>query len=438
LRPRGLLGQAHWNLRHEGLAATAGKLVRAIPWIVRRAHVAIGPLLPARAQRRAGLPGADHRFLAGPLFHVSASELQRSSDVQRQARTGPVTSATWFVSHFDHLAFGGIYTIFRFISGFAERGVHNRIVIFDRKTTDPAEVKAAVVRAFPSLAAAEIIVFNQEAHRIEDLPPSDVAFCTFWVSAYVLLRYNQTGRKYYFIQDYEPAFYPAGSMYALAQSTYRFGFEGIVNTPGLMSALRAAHGLDGVSFVPAVDERFFFPAPRSARGGRLRVFFYVRPNNSRNAFELVTIIMRLLNARYGDRIEIVTAGSDWSERDHGLRGKVTNLGLLGTLESVGALYRSCDIGVVYMLSKHPSYQPFEFMACGMATVTNRNEDNLWFLKDAVNCLIAEPSPVAMAEQIGRLIEDPELLATIKEGGARSVDGDWPARVEMVWNEISRR
>ncbi len=61
--------------------------------------------------------------------------------------------------------------------------------------------------------------------KLDDLPASDVAICTFWVSAYFLLKFNKTKRKYYFIQDYEPLFYPGGATFALAESTYRFGFR---------------------------------------------------------------------------------------------------------------------------------------------------------------------------------------------------------------------
>lgn len=141
--------------------------------------------------------------------------------------------------------------------------------------------------------------------------------------------------------------------------------------------------------------------------------------------------------KYGDRIEIVTAGSEWKESRYDLKGSITNLGLLKSLQEVGDLYRSCDIGFVYMLSKHPSYQPFEFMATGVATVTNNNEDNLWFLKDGQNCLVAEPSPAAMAEKIGWLIEDQTLRHKIQQGGYDTVSTDWQSQTEIIWNDISK-
>jgi len=90
-----------------------------------------------------------------------------------------------------------------------------------------------------------------------------------------------------------------------------------------------------------------------------------------------------------------------------------------------------------MLSKHPSYQPFEFMATGMATVTNNNEDNLWFLQNEQNCLLSEPSPTAMAEAIGRLIENNTLRRTIAKNGYESLGYTWEQQTQTIWNYISK-
>jgi glycosyltransferase involved in cell wall biosynthesis len=77
------------------------------------------------------------------------------------------------------------------------------------------------------------------------------------------------------------------------------------------------------------------------------------------------------------------------------------------------------------------------MATGVATVTNNNEDNLWFLKDGKNCLIAEPSPTAMAEKIGWLIEDKALREKVQKGGYDTVSTDWRSQTELIWNDIAK-
>jgi O-antigen biosynthesis protein len=375
--------------------------------------------------------------LGHPLFQIRSVDIATSMRASHSTDRGPVRSATWFVPYFRHLAYGGINTIFRFVSGFADRGVTPRIVIYDRSDASAPELMSQIVRSFPSLASAEIVLLDLDADSVDDLPPTDIGICTFWASAYLLLRFNRVRHKYYFVQDDEALFYLPGSTSALAESTYRFGFTGIVNTPGLLRALQSRYDLDGVSFVPAVDARYFPPTGPRWRDGRLRVFFYARPGQERNAFELTLLVIRELLRVYGDRIEIVTAGSDWNEREYGLRGQITNVGLLAGAEEVSALYRTCHIGCVYSLSRHPSYQPFEYMASGMATVTNRNEDNLWFLHDGVNCVLAEPSPMAMAETIGTLIEDAELRERISAAGLASVSADWDRQIDHVWSCVAR-
>lgn len=411
------------------------KFFRFVPWAIGRTHVKYSKYLPKLLQANNGKYSSDYLYLTNPVFSITSNDLKLSKETQNQPKPAKIKSATWFVPYFDHLSFGGIQTIFRFINYFAEQGVANHIVIYDNPKVDGEAMQAEIEQTFPHLASAKLTIYDPRKDKIKDLPATDIAICTFWVSAYFLLRFNQTKRKYYFIQDYEPLFYEGGSTYALAESTYRFGFEGIVNTPGLLRAVNQRHGLQGISFTPAVDSRYYYP-PKEKDNKRLRVFFYARPNNPRNAFHLGVMIIKILLEKYGDKIEIVTAGSNWKEKKFELKSSITNLGLLKSLQEVGDLYRSCDIGFVYMLSKHPSYQPFEFMATGVATVTNNNEDNLWLLKDGTNCLISEPSPAAMAEKIGWLIEDENLRDKIQKGGYDTVSSDWEEQLNIIWNDLT--
>lgn len=376
----------------------------------------------------------EYGFVSNKVFQINSEDILASKEATASKDIGEIKTANWLVPNFDHIKFGGIFTIFRFIEKMSIEGVENRIIIYDNPSFDLSKLEAQIKDNFPQLKNYKLIIFDHAKDDIDSLPESDIAVCSFWVSAYILLKFNKTKRKYYFIQDYEPLFYPGGSTYALAESTYRFGFRGIVNTPGLLAAVNQRHGMEGISFIPAVDRTIYYPN-KEKYTDKVKVFFYARPNNPRNAFNLGIEIIKQLLDKYGDRIEIITAGAKWNEAAFGLDKKITNLGLLGTLQEVGDLYRQCDIGFVYMLSKHPSYQPFEFMASGMATVTNNNEDNLWLLKDNENCLLSEPSAAAMAEKIGILIEDTNLRKRIIKNAEKSLGYTWPQQTEMIWNDI---
>ena len=377
----------------------------------------------------------EYDLVANPIFQITSRDIMLS----KQTCTGPkpktIKTATWFVPYYEHFGYNGIQTIFRFIEKLSKEGVRNRIVIYDKPTIDVERMKRDIADSFPATKDYEIIVFSDDQlGDLAKLAPSDIAFCTIWMSAYLLLRYNKTHRKYYFIQDYEPLFYVAGSTYGLAESTYRFGFRGVVNTPGLLAAINQRHGVEGFSFIPAVNHSLYFPDPNKDNE-RVRIFFYARPFNPRNAFNLGILTIRQLLDMYGRRIEIITAGSEWDESRYGLKGKIINLGLIKSLTDLAQLYRSCDIGFAYMLNKHTTYQMMEYSASGMATVMNNNEDHHWLHKDGVNCLLAEPSPAAMAEKISMLVDDPTLRRRLVKNAQKSLGYTWEQQTETIWNEI---
>jgi glycosyltransferase involved in cell wall biosynthesis len=86
-----------------------------------------------------------------------------------------------------------------------------------------------------------------------------------------------------------------------------------------------------------------------------------------------------------------------------------------------------------MFSKHPSYQPFEYLAAGAAVVTNTNSATSWLLKDGENCLVAEPFPIAIAEAVGRLVTDPELRLKLAARGHDDVTAvTWDTEFEKLW------
>lgn len=380
----------------------------------------------------------EYNYISNPIFDINSKDIEASKKATNREKPDPIKTANWFIPYFEHVAYGGAYTMMRFVDYFQAQGVQNRIIIYDRDARDLRKMKTMIEKAFPRLKDAEIIMFDGlQQKKISELPSSDIAFGTFWTSAYYLLKFNSTTRKYYLIMDYEPLFYPAGAVYALSESTYRFPFRALVNTPGLLAAINQRHGLEGISYVPAVDRKIYYPKSKTKieRNQPIRVFFYTRPHNLRNSFTLMVGIMKTLLEKYEDKIEIVTAGAKWDERHYGLKGHITNLGLLKSLEEVAELYRSCDVGVVYMLTKHPSYQPFEYMASGMATVSNKNEDNMWLFRHEENCLVSEPSATAMAEQISRLIDDEDLRQKIVKNGLKTIENEWDWQIDTIWNDI---
>lgn len=370
---------------------------------------------------------------------VSYEDLQKNFSIINNESNirAELKTINWFIPNFEHPLYGGIYTILRFAAYFQKNNLNNRIIIYDNPGVDVIKLKLAVIKEFPSLAKADFVIYDG---NLENLPESDASISTFWTSCYLNLKFNKTKKKFYFIQDYEPLFYSANSYYALAEATYRFGFRGIVNTPGLADFVKNQHGMECLSFYPCVDRRIYnisdHEIKNKLRKDSINIFFYGRPNHDRNAFELAVISLIKLKEKYGDKINIYSAGDDWKEERYGVAGIIKNLGRLDSLEKVANLYKECDIGLVFMFTKHPSYQPFEYMACGCAVVTNYNESNLWFLKDKENCLLSFPSPGCIVEKISVLVDNQKIRESLVWNGIESINRyTWDEECKKVLNYI---
>jgi GT2 family glycosyltransferase/glycosyltransferase involved in cell wall biosynthesis len=366
-------------------------------------------------------------------FDASVDDIlgnERALDRFRGHRELALESALWFVPAFDHVYRGGIHTIMRIADAMTRHaGTTNHLIVYGESSYGTEEIRGQVEAAFPKMEF-ELIRCAAEP-PLDELPTVEAAFATLWTSAYHLLKFNRTIGKFYLVQDFEPAFQPANAVYALAEQTYRFGFPGIANTPGVADRYRA-YGNETTWFVPGVDRTVFHPPDGLGDGEPIRIVFYGRPGNVRNGFELGAEALRRVKSRFGPRVDIRSAGADWDVRDYDLEGTLTNLGVLSDLRAVAGLYRESDIGLVFMFTAHPSYQPFEYMASGCATVTNINESNLWLLHDGENALLTPPTATAVADAISRLVEDVPLRRKVAAGGLDTVrEYEWEPQLERI-------
>jgi GT2 family glycosyltransferase/SAM-dependent methyltransferase len=368
------------------------------------------------------------------LFDFDQSDLESSNRLM-ETNSGPmdIRSISWFLPDFDYAYYGGLHTIFRFAAFLRDnRGIANRFVVLG--DTSPSRVSSAIGEAFPTLRGEAVNVVRSRA-SLADLPPSDAAVATLWTTAYALLKFNNVRRKFYFIQDFEPMFYPAGSTYAQAEATYRFGFYGIANTQTLAAIYRTEYGGRAEFFNPAIDTSVFYPqqSPK-AQGSPYSVFFYARPGHPRNAFELGVRALSLLKEELGDRVRVLAAGDNWNPSQRGLSGVIENLGRL-TYAETGELYRQCDAGLVMMFTRHPSYLPLELMASGCAVVSNFNPATSWLLRDGQNCLLASPSPTSLAKTIKTALLDTEQRSRITRSALDMVlseFSDWQSQIQKTY------
>ena len=377
-------------------------------------------------------------LIAALDFSIDDLNRNRQLMLEFEKKRPDIKSVNFFIPYFLHAYYGGIYTIFRFANYFADKkGLKTRLVLYDNPYISEEEIRGKIKETFPRLAEEEVYIYR--GPNVNVIPYADVSIATLWTSAYQVMKFKNTLGKFYFIQDYEPLFYPAGSYYALSEATYRFGFHGIVNTPGLYDFITKMYGMHAEYFVPSVDHHIFFPKEDSLKeAGKMKFFLYGRPHHERNAFELAIATAKKIKVLLSDKIEIITAGSEWNTTEYGVEGIVTNLGLLSYKETA-ELYRNCNFGLILMFTKHPSYIPMELMASGSIVITNHNQANTWLLKDGINCIVVEPIPTYITEKLMVLIADKELQKTIRKNALRTVASlDWNVEMEKIYRFMAGR
>ena len=371
------------------------------------------------------------------VWDFSQTDLE-NNHILLEKHTGKldIKEMVWFLPPFQHAYYGGVHTILRLAAyGQQSRGIHNRIVIVapPPNYATPADLLKSIEAAFPALSEAAVEYVGQY-EDLDKLAPADAAVATYWTTAYYALRFNGVRRKFYLMQDYEPLFYPAGTSYALAEAPYRFGFYGLTNTISLKEIYEKQYGGQAEFFVPAVNTTIFQPASVPPKDERLQLFFYGRPGQPRNAFELGVAALKKLKERLGDRVRIVTAGADWQPEQYGVAGLIENLGLLA-YEGTARLYQECQAGLVMMFTRHPSYLPFELMASGALVVTNHNPATKWMLHDRENCLLSAPSATSLAETLYEGLTNSELRAKITGQALSDIQqyySDWDGQLEKLY------
>lgn len=297
----------------------------------------------------------------------------------------------WFIPDFN-IGSGGHLNIFRTIWHLEQMGYSSTIVIATPVRHHDADVAREAIREhFFPLQARVLLGTNA-------LPPCEFAIATGWDTAYAVRAFAGATRKLYFVQDYEPHFYPVGTESVLAENTYHFGFFGVTAGGWLAHKLSQDYGMatHPVGFGVELDR--YRRLPRREPEIR-RVFFYARPPTPRRAFELGLLVLNAVWERMPDT-HFVLAG--WDTAAYHIPFPHLACGTLA-LDDLPDLYSQCDVALVLSLT-NASLLPLELMACGCTVVSNRGPNVEWLLDDKV-AVLAESSPEGLTEAVCELLQD---------------------------------
>lgn len=255
---------------------------------------------------------------------------------------------------------------------------------------------------------------------------SDIWIATLWESAYIIK--NLPGYKIYFVQDYEPYFYPFGDRSQLAKKTYELGLHMISLGPWckqmVQNNCQVQSPLDQINFPVDLEnypyEERDFRTYQNKKTIKLAV--YTKFDSPRRApinieFVLSNCEEILHNQKY--QLEINYFGTEKEETF--INGH--NLGKLTRPELV-KLYKQCDFGIAPSMTNF-SLVPFEMMSTGLPFIDFQEGTGRYFIASNC-CFYTHFDENELAHLFIKLCKDPTTLQAVTNNARRHLHS-------ITWN-----
>lgn len=319
--------------------------------------------------------------------------------------------------------FGGISTAMKFFDTIQDEEIAKRIIIID------SDIKKDDLDRYPKYVVVDCKENSTEQYQVVDIhdagncylevDKNDIFLATAWWSAYIITpvikwqaeQYHQDLKNLlYFIQDYEPYFYPWGSRYCLAESTYHLDIPtiAIFNSIELKDYfVNKGYTFENTYyFTPILNDQLKKHVLEDKEVPRKKqIICYGRPSVYRNAFEILcdALIIAFQDRKDANEWELLSMGED----HYDVRIK-DNLMLKATgklsLDEYARKMEEAYMGISLMISPHPSYPPLEMSTFGVKTITNayENKDLSTFNQNIIS--VTSCNPRLLAEEIKKLLD----------------------------------
>lgn len=307
---------------------------------------------------------------------------------------------------------GGHTTMFRMVRALEQAGHSCTILLYDRHA-GVTDSSASVIRDAWPWVNAVVRSVDDGFHGL------DVVVATGWETAHVLARRTtEVVHRAYFIQDFEPMFYPYGTDHALATDSYRFGFTNIA-LGGMVHHRLTLLGVPSTQVTFGRDTETYSIINRGSRSG---VAFFARPEAPRRGFRLGLLALAEFHRRRPDQ-QIHVFGADVGDVGFPIvrHGRPTP----GQLNE---LYNRCTAGLALSFT-NVSLIPDEMLAAGCIPVVNDTEDTRAVFDNA-HAEWAVPTPNALAAALERAVD--RAAAGAAGAAAASVAGtSWQQTADEV-------
>lgn len=284
---------------------------------------------------------------------------------------------------------GGHTTMFRMIRALEAEGHRCVLVLYDRNGGDVTHHRAVVRGAWPWVDA-------EVRSADEGFAGLDACVATSWQTAHVLAARTETLdlHRLYFVQDFEPYFYPRGSDYELAADSYRFGFQAIALGRMVQERLLSEVGVEAAVVPFSADTDVYRLQHRGPRSG---VVFYAKPGVPRRGYRLAVLALEEFHRRRPDH-PIHVYGHDAAD----IEAPVVRHHRLSP-EQLNDLYNASAAGIALSFT-NISLVTEEMLASGCLPVVNDSPDARADL-DNPHVRWARPTPGALADALCRAVDD---------------------------------
>lgn len=305
----------------------------------------------------------------------------------------------WLIPRFDQGS-GGHRTIFQNANALAKAGYECDLYILGMGSDDSIGLRSKIAKYYEFPIAEVYAGFYPQRQDY------DLCFCTGWQTIDAVELFNC--KKAYFVQDFEPWFFPMSGRYLLIENSYRQGYAPITIGRWLAHKMDAEYGSQSQFFDFCADLNVYHDEHRNREDAICAIY---QPEKSRRCQEIMVPALKIVQ-KLRPQTKIYLYGTHAACPDN-LDAEM--MGMISPREC-NNLYNRCRVGLC-MSASNPSRIPFEMAASGLPVVDLYLENNLYDLPDTV-ALLAEPSPDAVAAALIQLIDDQKRCKAMGRAGVK--------------------
>lgn len=320
----------------------------------------------------------------------------------------------WLIPH-PGKGSGGHRTIIQNVNALIKHGYECDIYVEEDLVSTNSTI-AKKIDEYYEVCAANVYV------GMELRADYDLMFLTGWQT----INFAKTlkcPKKAYFIQDFEPWFFPMGVSYLLTENSYRYGFMPVTIGRWLSNKMINEYQSKSQYFDFCADLNVYKPLENIEK--EKAICYIYQPEKDRRCDIIALQALKLVKTKNPD-VKIYLFGSNTKNE---VDFEAIKLGII-PINECNKLYNKCQVGLC-MSASNPSRIPFEMMAAGLPVVELYKENNLY---DFPSCSIslAIPTPEAIATAILELLNDPLKCEQMSKDGIAYMQ-DYP--LEKGFNQF---